>query len=89
MKGLTAPKLGAGMKDPAAEMSVAVDFTVARPSVDRQGLTPKLARIPARLEAMTTVAGPAAPRTAVTRACIAAAFMEAVLTQVALAAAGE
>jgi hypothetical protein len=36
------------------------------------------------LEAMTTVARPAAPRTAVTRACTAAVF-----TQVALVDAGE
>jgi hypothetical protein len=85
MKDLTAPELGAEMKDPAAETSVAMDFTVAQPSVGRQSRTLKLARIPARLEAMTTVARPAAPRTAVTRACtVAAVFM-----QVALAAAGE
>jgi hypothetical protein len=84
MKDLTAPELAAGMKDSAAETSVAMDFTVARPSVGRQSRTLKLARIPARLEAMTTVARPAAPRTAVTRACTVAVFM-----QVALAAAGE
>jgi hypothetical protein len=88
-KDPTAPELGAGMKDPAAETSVAMDFTVARPSVGLQSRTPKLARIPARLEAMTTVARPAATRTTVTRACTAAAFMEAVFMQVALAAAGE
>jgi hypothetical protein len=89
MKGPTTLVPGVGSKDPAAETSVAMDFTVARPSVDLQSRTPKLARIPERLEAMTTVARPVAPRTAVTRACTAAAFMEAVFTEVALAAAGE
>jgi hypothetical protein len=77
----------AGMKDPAAETSVAMDFTVVRPSVGLQSRTPKLARIPARLEGTTTVAPRAATRIAVTRACTAAVFMKVVFTQVALAAA--
>jgi len=84
MKDRTSPKLVAVPNDPATETSVAMDFAVARPSVGLHSRTPKLARIPARLEAMTTVARPAAPRTAVTRACTAAVF-----TQAALAAAGE
>jgi hypothetical protein len=86
-KDPTAPKLGAGMKDPAAATSVAVDFTVAPPSVGLQNRTPKLARIPARLEGTTTVAPRAATGIAVTRACTAAAFMKVVFTQVAVAAA--
>jgi hypothetical protein len=89
MKDRTAPKLVAVMKDPGAGTSAAMDFTAARLSVGLQNRTPKLAGIPARLEAMTTVARPAALRTAVTPACTAAAFMEAVFTEVALAAAGE
>jgi hypothetical protein len=88
MKDPTAPELSAGMEDPAAETSVAMDFTAARPSVGLQSRTPKLARIPARLEGMTTVARPTATRTAATRACTAAAvFMRVVFTEEALAAA--
>jgi hypothetical protein len=72
------------MKDPAAETSVVADFTVGRPSVGLQSRTPKLARIPARLEGTTTAAPRAATRIAVTRACTAAVFMKVVFTQAAL-----
>ena len=88
MKDPAAPRLVAVMKGPAAETSVAVGFTAARPGVGLQSRTPERARIPARLEAMTTVARRAARRTAVTRACTAAA-LEADFTEVALVAAGE
>ena len=87
MRDPTASELGAEMKDRAAETSVEMDFTVARPSAGLQSRTPKLARIPARLEGTTTVAPRAATRIAVTRACTAAVFMKVVFTQVALAAA--
>jgi len=83
MKDPTAPGLGAGMKDPAAETFVATEFTAARPSVGLQGRTPKLVRVLASSVGMTTVAPRAAIRIEATRACTVVAFTKVVFTQVA------
>jgi Protein of unknown function (DUF3300) len=82
MKDPTAPGLGAGTKDRAAETFVATEFTAARPSVGLQSRAPELVRILAPSVGMTTVAPRAAIRIEATRACTAAAF-----TKVASAAA--
>jgi hypothetical protein len=87
MKDPTAPGLGAGMKDPAAETFVATEFTAARPSMGLQSRTPKLVRILAPSAGMSTVVPRAAIRIEATRACTVVAFTKVVFTQVASAAA--
>src|SRR6201993_3940284 len=79
----TASKLDAEMKRRAAETSVAANFTVAPLSVALRNRMPKPAGIPVLLVGTTTGAPPAATRIVASRACTAAALVEAVFTEVA------
>jgi hypothetical protein len=85
MKDRVAPELAPEGKDPVPETSVTTGFAAARPSVGLQRRTPKPASIPALLVGTTTVAPRAATRIGVSRACTAAALVEAVFTEVAAA----
>src|ERR1700758_5358676 len=83
MRVLTASKQGVEMKRRAAETSVATNFTVAPLSVAFRSRMPKPASTPVFLAGTTTGAPPAATRIVASRACTAAALVEAVFTEVA------
>ena len=83
MKVPTASKPGAEMKRRAVEASAATNFTAAPLSGALRSRMPKPASILVLLVGTTTGAPPAATRIVASRACTAAALVEAVFTEVA------